>query len=74
MTGLLALSDTLEDNIATLHKGLLVVIRKLHSIGMSVDVSKLEIQHFSQRRKDNSAPTLRITCMGKISPLPPQLP
>jgi len=63
--GLLAMADTLEDNVDTLRKGLLVVSRKLRSIGMSIDVSKLEIQHFSRRRKDNSSPTLRITLYGE---------
>jgi len=69
--GLLAISDSLEDNVATLRKGLLVVTRKLRSIGMTIDTSKLEIQHFSRRRKDNVAPTLRITLNGEAIAVTP---
>ena len=48
----------------TLSKGLLVVTCKLRTIGMSIDITKLEIQHFSQRRKEDSCPSLRITLAG----------
>ena len=42
-----------------------MVSRKLRTIGMTIDVSKLEIQHFSRRKKDNVAPSLRITLHGE---------
>ena len=58
--GLLVISDSLMDNVTTLCKGLLVVVRKLKTMGMSIDISKLEIQHFSRRRKDDHTPTLKI--------------
>ena len=63
--GLLVISDSLVDNVTTLRKGLLVVVRKLKTMGMSIDISKLEIQHFSRRRKDDHAPTLKICLYGE---------
>ena len=53
------------DNVTTLRKGLLVVVHKLKTMGMSIDISKLEIQHFLRRRKDDHAPTLKICLYGK---------
>ena len=59
--GLLAISKSLQDNISTLKLGLTRVIQKLSSIGMSIDPSKLEIQHFSRRPNDPSNPPLIMT-------------
>ena len=63
--GLLAISDSLSDNVTTLRKGLLVVVRKLKTMGMTIDTSKLEIQHFSRRRNDDQVLTLKICLYGE---------
>ena len=59
--GLLAISKSLEDNVKTLRLGLNRVILKLSSIGMSIDPSKLEIQHFSRRPGESLLPQLNST-------------
>ena len=42
-------------------------------MGMTIDISKLEIQHFSRRRKDNQAPTLKICLYGDDISVPPMV-
>ena len=59
--GLLAISKSLEDNVKTLQLGLRRIILKLESMGMAIDPSKLEIQHFSRRPNDPSLPYLETT-------------
>ena len=59
--GLLAISKSLDDNVKTLRLGLIRVIHKLSTIGMSIDPSKLEIQHFSRRPRESLLPQLTMT-------------
>ena len=52
----LAISDSLSDNVATLSKGLMEVCNLLQNIGMSIDTEKLDLIHFTRRPKDGLIP------------------
>ena len=59
--GLLAISSSLHDNVATLEKAFRHTVNSLAEIGMSIDPTKLEIQHFSRRPSDSVLPALHVT-------------
>ena len=53
---LLAISDSLADNALTLQKGLASTLAVLQKVGMSIDPDKLDLMHFSRKRKGDSPP------------------
>ena len=57
-------SDSLEDNVTTLKRGLSVAVEELGRIGMEIDPDKTELQHFSRRPRD-SCPAFAANIYGK---------
>ena len=62
--GLLAISSSLHDNVSTLEKAFRHTVDSLAEIGMTIDPTKLEIQHFSRRPSDSVLPALHVTIDG----------
>ena len=69
-----AFSPTLQENVEILARVLVLVVQKLKEIGMSIDLSKLELQHFTRRQGDNLRPPLRASLpSGPIVVTPPKV-
>jgi hypothetical protein len=62
---IMAISNSLHDNIATLSHGLESVVNTLARIGMTCDTSKLDLQHFTRRPSDKESPSLVVDVYGK---------
>ena len=70
----MAFSPSLQENVEILACVLILVIQKLKEIGMSIDLSKLELQHFTRCKGDNLRPPLRaILPSGPVVVTPPKV-
>ena len=62
--GILAISSSLQDNVSTLEKAFHHTVHSLAEIGMTIDPTKLELQHFSRRPTDSVLPALHVDTDG----------
>ena len=62
--GFLAISNSLGENVITLKSTLQMVQSLFTSIGMKIDPDKCDLMHFSNRRGDNSSPSLTSSING----------
>ena len=62
---IMAISNSLQDNIATLSLGLDSVVDTLAHIGMTCNTTKLDLQHFTRRPSDKEFPSLVVDVYGK---------
>jgi ribonuclease HI len=62
---IMAVSNSLGDNLATLSLGLESVVDTLARIGMTCDTTKLDLQHFTRRPSDTEFPSLVVDVYGK---------
>ena len=60
-----AISGELKDNVSSLNEGLNVVVNSLAKIGMTCDITKLDLQHFTRRPSDREFPSLVANIYGK---------
>ena len=61
----LAISCSLQDNLIALDEGLQFVVKALARIGMTCDIKKLDLQHFTRRPSDKDSPSLVVTIYGE---------